>query len=373
MDDTRPAEATPAPPPVTGGAPSPGILTRVTAGGARFFDRVFNWPRSPWPVPTGTSLFILSLLVVAVVEFLPKGLSAVTMTVSARTEVLELELQPERTYVWWLPVGRYSLVTPRQSAGCEPQSRIDVTCSYTEPTAVTIKGGGTVRFEAAATENPAVRRFSMALTPRGAGASAEATPASGNPSAASVFEIRSGDGALVATEDLVTFEAYPQQGWRIPLIVERVQIGESLSESLDTSDALATAAHQPILTEGGVRMFARSLGFEKRYQIQEERFDPADVVQIPADAASTGLLLGLLSLPAGGGDAFDLTLHTDVAEVFVRRLGAEHRIGVSTWSIVSNLPLWLALWVVWVAFVILANYHATRLAYLRGQQHDKHP
>src|SRR5512138_2251725 len=62
-----------------------------------------GWPRGHWPVPTVTSLFLLALLLVAIVQLLPKRLSDVTLTVHSRTEVLELELQPERTYVWWLP------------------------------------------------------------------------------------------------------------------------------------------------------------------------------------------------------------------------------------------------------------------------------
>ena len=75
---------------------------------------VLNWPGGRWPVPTVTSLFVIALLVVAGVELLPKALSDVTSTVRARTEVLELELQPERTYVWWLPRGSYSLLTANE-------------------------------------------------------------------------------------------------------------------------------------------------------------------------------------------------------------------------------------------------------------------
>jgi hypothetical protein len=81
-------------------------------------------------------------------------------------------------------------------------------------------------------------------------------------------------------------------------------------------------------------------------------------------------LLGVLSLGAVDERAFDLTLHTDLAEVFVRRLGAEHRIGVSMWAIVSRLPIWLALWVVFVSLIVVANYYAARLGELRGQKND---
>jgi hypothetical protein len=161
--------------------------------------------------------------------------------------------------------------------------------------------------------------------------------------------------------------------WRIPLILRRVQVGESLSESISTADTIG-AVRQPIMIEGDVRIFARSLGSHDRYQIQEESFDQADVVQIPADAGTNGgLIVGLLSLDRDheGEHAFDVTMHTALAEVFVRRLFAEHRIGVSMWSIVSQLPTWAALWVVWVSLIVVANYHAARLQQLQGEPHEQ--
>jgi hypothetical protein len=286
----------------------------------------------------------------------------VTSTVRARTEVLELTLQPGRTYVWWLPRGSYSLLTAPDAAGCEHRGRFDVVCPYAEATAVTIKNGATARFELTTVEGAAAPSFMLELLPRD---TAEKT------TTASAFEVRNGaDELLVATSELVTFESQPVASWRIPLIVERVHIGESLSESVAASDALETAARQPIMTEGDVRMFARALWFDERYQIKEERFDPADVVQIPADPAARGLLVGLLSLDAATQSNFDLTLHTDLAELFVRRLGGGHRIGVSMWAIVSKLPFWLALWVVWVSLIVVANYYSDRLGELRGHKNE---
>jgi hypothetical protein len=319
-------------------------------------------------VPTVTSLFVISLLVVASVELLPKGFSDVTLSVRAQTEVLLLELQPERTYVWWLPGGSYSLLTAKGATGCEERSRFDVVCPYSGPTAITIKNGATVRFELTTAEGAAMPRFLLALTPRAVSADAQ-----GDAMARSVFEVRSAAGELlVETPELVTFESQPVQHWRIPLIVQRVQVGESLSDSVAAADALGTIARQPIMTAGDVRMFARAFGFgaDERYQIKEERFDPADVVQIPADQGAQGLLLGLLSLDADSQREFDVTLHSDLAEVFVRRLGAEHRIGVSMWKIVSQLPMWLALWVVWVSLIIVANYYSDRLGELRGHKNE---
>lgn len=366
MADAPPSPASAAPAtasPERDGAPRRPLAAGARSYARRLFDAALNWPGGRWPVPTVTSLFLLSALIVAGVELLPKALSDVTSTVRARTEVLELTLQPGRTYVWWLPRGSYSLLTAPAATGCEQRSRFDVLCSYGEPTAVTIKNGATARLELTTVEGAPLPSFMLALTPR----DAEHRPKEN----ASAFEIRNGaDEVLVATSELVTFESAPVESWRIPLMVERVEIGESLSDNVGASDALGAAARQPILTEGDVRMFARALWFDERYQIKEERFDPADVVQIPADPGARGLLVGLLSLDAATQRDFDLTLHTELAEVFVRRVGGGHRIGVSMWAIMSNLPFWLALWVVWVSLIVVANYYSDRLGELRGHKNE---
>jgi hypothetical protein len=331
-----------------------------------FFDTSLNWPGGRWPVPTVTSLFVIALLVVGGVELLPKALSDVTLSVRAQTEVLMLELQPERTYVWWLPGGSYSLLTAEGATGCERRSRFDVVCPYAAPTAVTIQNGATVRFELTTAEGATMPRFLLALTPR---AVADGT----KDEQRSRFEVRSGaDEVLASTSELVTFESLPVTQWRIPLIVERVEIGASLSDSVIAADTLGGIPRQPIMTAGDVRMFARAFGFgvEERYQIKEERFDPADVVQVPADPGAKGLLLGLLSLDAAAQREFDLTLHSDLAEVFVRRMGAQHVVGVSMWQIMSQLPMWLALWVVWVSLIVVANYYSDRLGELRGHKNE---
>lgn len=366
MDNLPPSAASEAPL-TTPAAPerAPRRLAAAASHAGRLIDSMLNWPGGRWPVPTATSLFALSALIVAGVELLPKALSDVTSTLRARTEVLELALQPERTYVWWLPGGSYSLLTAQVANGCEQRGRFDVVCSHPEATAVTIKHGATARFELTTVEGAPAPSFMLALTPR---------PAEGGKSAsrsAPTFEIRNGaNELLVATSDLVTFESSPVESWRIPVMVERVQIGESLTDGVAAADALEGPARQPILTEGDVRMFARALWFDERYQIKEERFDPADVVVIPADPSERGSLVGLLSLDAGAQSDFDLTLHTELAEVFVGRLGGGHQIGISMWAIMSNLPYWLALWVVWVSLIVVANYYSDRLGELRGHKNE---
>ncbi len=307
---------------------------------------------------------MVAVLLVAAVEFLPKYLSDVTLTVRSRTEVLELDLQPGRTYTWWLPAGSYSLLAAKPETACKQRKELDFVCAYTEPTSVTIRHGGTVRFEVLGGDSPEPK-FGVAITPR-----ADAGRHGGT-SEASTFEIESrADSTPVVTEELLTFESQPVKHWRVPLIAKRVKIGESLSESVGAAEGLDGLPHAPIMTEGDVRMFARSFGSLERYQIKEERFDPADEVRIPAEPGRDGLLLGLLSLDSENQNAFTLTLHTDLAEVLVHRLGAQHKIGISMWSILSQLPAWLALWVVLVSLIVVANYHAQRLAAIRDKQHE---
>ena len=329
----------------------------------RGFEHYLGWPRGHLPVPTVTSLLLAAILIVVTVELLPRSLSDVTLSVRARTEIIELELHPLREYTWWLPAGSYSLLTGKVVDGCTTRDRFDVVCTYGEQTALTMKHGATVRLETIPVDRATTgARFSVAVTPRRPSAGKSTTESS-------AFEIRNdADQILVETGELVTFESGPVDLWRIPLILKRVQVGESLAESIAAKDTLG-AVRQPIMTEGDVRIFARGFAMSDRYQIQEERFDPADVVQIPAERNRDGLLLGLISLAAEDARGFELTLHTDLAEIFVRRLGAEHLVGVSMWSIVSQLPLWAALWVVWVSLIVVGNYHAARLQ-VRGQSHD---
>lgn len=312
-------------------------------------------PVLQWPgVPT---LCVLAALLVLGIELLPRRVFDVTMSVEARTEVVAVTLDPQREYVWGLPAGSYSLLVAKPSEGCASSTQFEVVCRYPEPSYLKIRHGATVRFEAlpradTGDEGP---RFTVSITPleppaekRGAGAPK------------STFEIRSArDELWAATTELVSYESDAVSLWRIPLWLRHVQIGESLAENVIAADT--STARQPIMTEGNVRIFARRVfGGSNRYQVQEEHFDPADVVQIPGESGGDSLLLGLLSLD-GPVRAFDLTLHTEFAKVFVRRLGAEHAISASMWSIVSRDPASLALWAALVSLISIANYHSARL------------
>ena len=76
------------------------------------------------------------------------------------------------------------------------------------------------------------------------------------------------------------------------------------------------------MTEGHVRMFARAWWIDDA--INQRR--SASIRQTSCSSRPTavrqGLLIGLLSLDPAAQPQFDLTLHTELAEVSVRRLGA---------------------------------------------------
>jgi hypothetical protein len=357
MSDTPPSPE-PAPPARQLPAPLRSALSAIHSFLRQTSTGLFGWPRQ-LPLPTVPALLLLALIIVPALELLPPTWSDVTLTVRSRTEVVEFELPPGQPYVWWLPAGSYSLLTASEAAGCAKRNDFDFACEFATPTAITIKNGARAHFELSTAEG--APRFTLTLTPR---ASAGSAPRS-------AFEVRSGaDDLVVTTAELVAFESQPVEHWRIPLIVTRVQIGDFLRDSVAPAETIGGITPQPIMNEGDVRIFARTPFRHERYLVQQESFDPADVVQIPADADDNGRLLGLLSIDTATGRGFDLTLHTDLAEVFVRRLGAEHRIGVSMWSIVANLPIWLALWLVLASLIGVANYHTSRTNSILGRKEE---
>ena len=68
-------------------------------------------PVLQWPgVPT---LCALAAVLVLGIDLLPRSVFDVTMSVEARTEVVELTLDPQREYVWGLPAGSYSLLVAK--------------------------------------------------------------------------------------------------------------------------------------------------------------------------------------------------------------------------------------------------------------------
>src|SRR5688500_7086366 len=103
-------EASPSPAPATASESSPppaqtqprmargGIGARLKSawsGARRFTMALFGYPSGRWPAPTVTSLVVAAVLVVGAVELLPRAVSDVTLSVRARSEVLEIALDPD--------------------------------------------------------------------------------------------------------------------------------------------------------------------------------------------------------------------------------------------------------------------------------------
>ena len=172
------------------------------------------------------------------------------------------------------------------------------------------------------------------------------------------IELRDEFGNLIhATGERFVFDALPVTGWKTALDLRNIEIGVLLTS--DTS-------WQPILTNGEVRMFAKnnlfSGGPERRYLVASETLDPADVLNVPLTRCWTGSrLMGLVSLGKRQDTlvedgVFDLTLHADINEGLVRRIGARHEIGVTTWDIISRLPVLIAVWAVFVGVVLILSF-----------------
>ena len=100
------------------------------------------------PIPSMVSLGLIALTVVVSFELLPAAVSDITLSVRARTEVLEIELDPAREFVWWLPAGTYSLVSgDQQGQQCRQRAQFDVVCDAGTKTALVVRNGATVRLE----------------------------------------------------------------------------------------------------------------------------------------------------------------------------------------------------------------------------------
>ena len=245
----------------------------------------------------------------------------------ARTEVLESS--SARPHVRLVVAGRHVLVAHRERdlglRAAQPfRRRVRVpgrprSRSRTAPT---------VRFEDP--DGPTARCGSRRV---------DAARAGGEGTARSSFEVaRRADELLVDERRSRDVRVGPVDVWRIPLILRaradrRVVVGERL-------DGRALGRGAPTDHDGRRRSHLRANHRAARHAIRSKR--SASIRRTSCKSRPTrtadGLLIGLLSLDAAAQRAFDVTLHTELAEVFVRRLGAGHPIGVSMWSIVSHLP-----------------------------------
>ena len=293
--------------------------------------------------------------------------STVTMSITARTEVLEIETRPGEVLEWELPTGTYGLLTSPDAMACVTHDQFEIECIQEEPTLLRVANAARIRVSVplpageAVVVDPVEPALRLAITPI-ADANCDKKPSTESGGQATcpdpLISIRGTSGEpIVETIDLVTFESVPISNWRTPISVSHVRVGESLA---------AGSARQPILIEGGVKLFASidigSRVAPRRYLILEETFDAADIVELPASTEQKGLVVGLLAFSRNDelglveNGILDLTAHTDLDEVLVTRLRAGHSVKLSTWDILARQPVWLAIWGLFVSLILIVGF-----------------
>ena len=246
----------------------------------------------------------------AVAENMVEILVDVTLTVRARTKCSRSSCSWSARTVWWLPRGNY---------GCSPLRCRRLRAPQPIGPCVCLRPGdlghdqerrnGSVRNHDARRRNGA--ELHAGVDP--AGCSREGRKSS--------FEIRTGaDKPLFATSELVTFEsqpssmAHPACSWSACSSASRCPTG--------WSRRTRWAAHAPADNDRRRRAHVRARVLVRRTLSNQRRALRSG--RRRADSSRRrwqGLLLGLLSLDSAAQREFDVTLHTELAEVFVRRLG----------------------------------------------------
>jgi hypothetical protein len=374
----------------------PSTVAAFFARVAAFFAPAFAFfarRSSRWSIPGTLTVAILCIVLVGAVEQAPRRrLVQVTLSVDARTEIATLDLAstPGQPQSWSLPKGTVATfmpeITPETLDGehhCEPQALSgDFRCTFDKPVKLTFAGEAKVRIEAIPGNNP---KISLDVTPGDGTGGTEcrsAVPAS--------IEIRDdANKVLLRSRYGLAFESAEFERdapdawdlWRTPLALTGADLGASLSSSVITGETLGEPIRQPVLEGGDAWFFARLDGWlervaSERYLIQEERFDPGDIVQIPESGlCGNRRLFGMITLDITDPDeraAFDVTLHTEYDSFWVARsTTGGHKVSVSNWSLLAKMPVTAAILAALLYVVVIVNYHAARLTELRGQEEDK--
>lgn len=372
--------------------------------------RAGHWIVRPKPL----QILVWSLAIIFVVNksLEQKWFSVVTLSVTAKTEVLQFDLLPNEQLEWQLPKGRYALFDPQsmvpideEGEPCKIREHIafdDYLCEFEEQTRLFITNGDktlAVRVRVEISPSSSATNISsndspgpalhISIRPISIRASKTGSAEEENeaPPPRTWIEVLGSDGKTqfskgkntpMTSGDVVNFDAYSVRDWRVPLTSMNMTIGEALSYGSD---------RQPILTEGDVRIYASTksipeiiqgmrdpravssnnsgnLPARRRYLILEEAFDAADIVHIvqrPGPEDEWNPLSGLLAvgrdndsrLTAAG--ILEITVHANAEELTVERLGAQHAIRATTWDLLSRQPLWIAIWVLFASLLLVVS------------------
>ncbi|MGI9341879.1 MAG: hypothetical protein ACR2QV_03465 [Gammaproteobacteria bacterium] len=269
----------------------------------------------------------------------------VTLSVTATTESIELELKPERKYSWRLPPGAFALLSGGGD-GCSGEEP-DILCEFTHNTTVRVSGGPTLTLE---------------TLPDGSFV-ASLVPVADRPV---IVEVVGPDGdELASTTELAFFESVPgAPELRLPMIVDSATLGSLLHESagdMGPTDSI----WQPMLREGEYSVFASVGENRDRFRLLDGEFDPGDVIEMqsrPGDKqGGDAAIWGHVSVVPSeeGASVLRANLHTPHAELAVRRFGAPDGYTIKTppWQVLSQLPAWQSSWVIFVSLLLIYDVY----------------
>ena len=296
-----------------------------------------------------TGIFII--IACGLIAILPSVLSysvgaIVTLSVTATTESIELELKPEREYSWRLPPGAFAMLSG--GGGSCTGEMPDIACEFMHNSTLRVSGGPTLTLETLPDGG-----FVLALVPVA--------------DRSIRIEVLGPDGGTLAeTTELAFFEsAAGETEVRLPMIADNATLGSLLHESagdMGPTDSI----WQPMLREGEYSVFASVGKNRDRYRLLDGEFDAGDVIVMrsrPPDKIDTDAAIwGHVSVvpPSPEEDtALRVNLHTSFAELAVRRFGSPvgYAIKVRPWQVLSQLPAWQSSWVIFVSLLLIYDVY----------------
>ena len=316
-------------------------------------------------------VLIISVVYVAllVTDLDVPGFSNTTMSATVRTEVMSFKIGRDEVLDWPLQAGSFTSFGPVDDFRCAKQDDdgFFYACEAPEGLSLHVENWAEVRMVV-------IPREELGNSASGPLLSIEVRPMEepgempkrGDPRFGCVkpigeseeiplrptsIELRSARGEVVYVSDgSFAFEIGNDIGWKVPLDVSNLLLGESL---------LSGVSWQPIVTAGEFRLFSSSgLAWwrqRSRYLVFEDTLDPADIVKIPQSGCWTrNRFVGFVSFEDSG--VLDVIAHTGATDALVTRLGGQHAIRVSMWDILAGQPVWLAVLALFVWAVMILDY-----------------
>lgn len=329
-------------------------------------------------------LIVLAFFGVGAAYFVPQisdfSLFTVSMSVSARTDIFEFQLDPARRYRWRLPSGEF--LTESEPEPDVADDRCAVLGSRFEckaDTVVEVRGDATVRFS--------VEQVSEWPNERGPFLVIEVflTDATQDDARfeASVFDSR-GQLQLKSTADFAYQSKSIKTRIRFPVVATHATIGARLAEaSIPFDEDYLPWPH--MVRSGEVQIFAARGDSRERFPVYSETLSTGDLIVMKPekqDPKNVSHIWGFVVVdPAAGAgeprdessdtgfvesNEFEVVLHMtaprtghrDFPRVRVSRFGTTgaHELGVSNWAVISNYPYLQEIWVVILSLILIGDF-----------------